>query len=808
MVGRWGGLGDEERPPSPSRQSAALASRLALLAGRSSPDAERAARADLDLGLATRAQAQEELVAGRGDEVEILQEDISVQVLQHNRPLDIIELGEEDEEAIEVVPIENVEIGVNDQAENVDIVGDPADDDPDIEGPSNSTPGAGPSNVASGSTSEAGPSGRPSLLLPPPCAAAACSSRPWQRSGKQLPWGRGRHGDDPSSEEEEEEEEELVRLNRSQAPDPLHVSPTASSVPALRPSAPNFDQRRFLRELSRPGDVQEEQPGPLLTPPAPRVHSDRRIRLARDLLRSLTEPSPPPPPYPGLPSPPSPPVPSIYSPVQGLHLSRPNPSPRYEPPHTTEVGNRIDRILELSRRTRSLAEVLERGGGSASTSHSGTSIPRDEQLAQAAESAADVRRVLRAGRGIVGEGASGSGQPTPTRGREPEQPRQDDLDLEERPRADDAQPTFKRARRDDHGGQYAADIEEAMRRSLREQGQEPATPRPGCSHWDAPTPAEAPATATPSTASEAPDFEAQYNALFASHRRLVENLQSSLECPVCMETIREAPVPCCRSGHLICSVCVQRTFLCPTCRAPMSLASGQRCVSHSANRLIDLLPHPCINRDAGCQVEDLLAQLRVHEQSCRFRQVRCPHHHCPASCPLASLQEHLACHPPPSHPPPLPGTQGQPLTLHRHLTHPPALPGETAAFRLRSLEPLRFLHGEQTFYLQTIASRDARHLYSFVQAEGTRAECAKYWVTITIASFNPGHSAQVCQTLRPTPLDLHCYDDLLSIGDAVVLTERTVISMLTYDEERKRYQFKVEVEVRDENGEEVKNERL
>ena len=36
-----------------------IASRLALLAGRSSPDAERAARADLDLGLAARAQAQE-----------------------------------------------------------------------------------------------------------------------------------------------------------------------------------------------------------------------------------------------------------------------------------------------------------------------------------------------------------------------------------------------------------------------------------------------------------------------------------------------------------------------------------------------------------------------------------------------------------------------------------------------------------------------------------------------------------------------------------------------------------------------------
>ena len=97
MVGRWDGLGDEDPPPSPSRHSAGLASRLALLAGRSSPDAERAARADLDLGLATRVQAQEarffdhfltdvliayvqDMAGGRGDEVEILQEDISVQV--------------------------------------------------------------------------------------------------------------------------------------------------------------------------------------------------------------------------------------------------------------------------------------------------------------------------------------------------------------------------------------------------------------------------------------------------------------------------------------------------------------------------------------------------------------------------------------------------------------------------------------------------------------------------------------------------------------------------------------------------------
>merc|ERR1719234_2753409 len=182
--------------------------------------------------------------------------------------------------------MENVEVGTNDGGGTSTTREVTA---ADVEAGSSRAATAGPSNAVLGSSSSsdvaAGPSQRPSLLLPPPCAAAC---RPWQRGGKQLPWGRDRQGEDPSSEEEEEEEEEeLVRLNRAQAPDPLHVSPTAASVPALRPSAPNFDQRRFLRELSRPSD-QGEQPGPLLTPPTPRFASDRRIRLARDLLRSLT----------------------------------------------------------------------------------------------------------------------------------------------------------------------------------------------------------------------------------------------------------------------------------------------------------------------------------------------------------------------------------------------------------------------------------------------------------------------------------------------------------------------------------------
>ena len=35
-------------------------------------------------------------------------------------------------------------------------------------------------------------------------------------------------------------------------------------------------------------------------------------------------------------------------------------------------------------------------------------------------------------------------------------------------------------------------------------------------------------------------------------------------------------------------------------------------------RLIDLLPHPCTNKDRGCPVEELLTVLTSHETECRY----------------------------------------------------------------------------------------------------------------------------------------------------------------------------------------------
>ena len=47
---------------------------------------------------------------------------------------------------------------------------------------------------------------------------------------------------------------------------------------------------------------------------------------------------------------------------------------------------------------------------------------------------------------------------------------------------------------------------------------------------------------------------------------MFDNIEQSLECPVCYKVPREVPVPCCVSGHIICKSCRSKMNECPTCR--------------------------------------------------------------------------------------------------------------------------------------------------------------------------------------------------------------------------------------------------
>ena len=375
-------------------------------------------------------------------------------------------------------------------------------------------------------------------------------------------------------------------------------------------------------------------------------------------------------------------------------------------------------------------------------------------------------------------------------------------------------PPPKRARLDTSSStiQYEADIAEALKRSLMDQGGpgEETEPQPGCSHWENTSnstsnieAAEVGAGAgvddsvegdgtvaggdtDPVTSDPVPDYEALYKELRASNKKLVTELQSSLECPVCLETIREAPVLCCRNGHLICKVCIVRTQICPTCRAPLGVGLSQKCVSHVANRLIDLLPHPCTNKDRGCTEELLLTLLTRHETECRYRDVRCPVGYCLQTVPMASLSSHLS------------GSQHG-LATHNYvqpLVFTRGVPAAQGVFQgLKSFDPIRFTFAEENFYLQTIASQDRRLLYHFVQMEGNREDCNRFWVKLTVSSvgsFTPSHASQ---TVRPAPLDQHCRDDLQAIGYTLVMTERSIININKWDPSRGQHIFQVEVEM-------------
>ena len=278
------------------------------------------------------------------------------------------------------------------------------------------------------------------------------------------------------------------------------------------------------------------------------------------------------------------------------------------------------------------------------------------------------------------------------------------------------------------------------------------------------TPAASPA------AVPGPDYEAMYKALEAKNKKLISELQSSLECPVCLETIRTAPVQCCRNGHLICNVCITRATTCPTCRAHMGISMSNKCVSHVANRLIDLLPHPCTNKDRGCTVEELLTVLTQHETQCRYRDVRCPVGYCLETVPMSSLSSHIS-----SPPHNLPTRYCEAVLTHiRAIPGPPNNDINNATFLMKSFDPVRFTFGGNNFYLQTIASLDRRFLYHFVQIEGSKSDCSKYWVKISVIPCNNFTSALASTTVRPITLDQHCRDDLQAIGLALVTPERSV----------------------------------
>eukprot|EP00088_Acartia_fossae_P006610 TRINITY_DN13041_c0_g1_i10.p1 TRINITY_DN13041_c0_g1~~TRINITY_DN13041_c0_g1_i10.p1 ORF type:complete len:336 (+),score=47.14 TRINITY_DN13041_c0_g1_i10:128-1135(+) len=125
-------------------------------------------------------------------------------------------------------------------------------------------------------------------------------------------------------------------------------------------------------------------------------------------------------------------------------------------------------------------------------------------------------------------------------------------------------------------------------------------------------------------------------------KRKAEQLEW-MECPVCLETPRRAPIYSCKKGHIICKDCQPRVTQCPTCRD-----KHVDCRSIIAEKLLETAlkdyPLNCKFRTHGCFHQDLLDSLEVHETACMFRSVRCPANHrgaCNWVGPLNKLIQHV-----------------------------------------------------------------------------------------------------------------------------------------------------------------------
>ena len=110
----------------------------------------------------------------------------------------------------------------------------------------------------------------------------------------------------------------------------------------------------------------------------------------------------------------------------------------------------------------------------------------------------------------------------------------------------------------------------------------------------------------------------------AKSRRLddsINSVSSELECPVCYIIPRDIPIPQCSKGHIVCQGCRKSVTICPTCREPYSEANMN---SSLAAKLIEKIPHQCKFTEYGCEKKDFLDQLKLHEQKCNDRTVKCP----------------------------------------------------------------------------------------------------------------------------------------------------------------------------------------
>jgi len=293
------------------------------------------------------------------------------------------------------------------------------------------------------------------------------------------------------------------------------------------------------------------------------------------------------------------------------------------------------------------------------------------------------------------------------------------------------------------------------------------------------------------------EFELRATVYRDKYDNLVSVLKSKVECPVCFEVPKAPPIPVCPNGHIICTKCVQRQPLCPTCRVRM--ADGKSVI---AVTIIDHIPLNCEFQDSGCQVNCGMTELQLHMKSCPFRTVICPNFSCDLQIPLSELAEHTLK-----------------KCIHTHtfkssplLTNYNYVIGEiqqNTMFDVRrnsTWRPDGIAFDGKNFFLKIMRKARKSLWYFYVQMAGSEEESSHYVAILQV--FRPSDNKAIVEGKNSSrlvtgvcPIDISRIDTAANNGYCKLLTDITMKQMLKEvplkrtgnDPLSKKYEFAVSV---------------
>jgi len=240
---------------------------------------------------------------------------------------------------------------------------------------------------------------------------------------------------------------------------------------------------------------------------------------------------------------------------------------------------------------------------------------------------------------------------------------------------------------------------------------------------------------------------------------LVKKLRDKVECPVCFDIPKKAPVPVCPNGHVVCVRCVREE--CPTCRVKMEQGTSTLAVT-----VIENIEHQCDNE--GCDLTFALSDLPSHMSRCRHRNVKCPGLDCSARLPLSSLHNHvISCC--------VERAEIKSYKLPHKFTYMMNedirdLGGENQNFNWK-LEGMKF--EERVFFLKVTRKARAGRWFFFVQMIGSLEDTEEYGVTIVVfrpedgpeGKYSQRYSGDIC------PIDTSTVDEAEDRGLCLTLKD-------------------------------------